>query len=132
MCVRDYDDGLGKMLGHAIIATKLMKNAGEQLRVCESLRLRQLTREHEALFHSLQSLIRTAEKPERPRSKTRHRDAGIQCIQKRIIAMERRVVECECCLVVVQGQLKITKVRIGNFQRPMPTHRQSRIRQSLR
>src|ERR1700759_5542034 len=81
--------------------------------------------------NSIQRLIRLAEKPQAPRGKARHRDPRILRIENSVIEMSFRVVEQKGFLKVFNGQSELATMHESDFQRPVTSHREPRVREAL-
>src|SRR5262249_40104336 len=79
----------------------------------------------------LQCLILPPEKPERPRSKTPHRNSRVLRIPKRVIEMSLVIVKRECLLKMVDRQSKLSEVHVGDLHSPMTSHRKPRVWKSF-
>src|ERR1041384_5813061 len=91
MLLRNVDRGFSVLLRHQVITAQVIETRGEEESMRQPLWFTQLARERQCLIDLIHGLLISSETPQRPRRKTRHRDARIQRIKKRIRSEERRV-----------------------------------------
>src|SRR5262245_23898866 len=111
------DSCLGDLQRQSVFPAKLIQSGGIKKSVSETVWLGQVAGQEQSLLDSIQSLIRSAEKPQRPRGIDLRCNSGVLRVTQGIVATRIRIVESERSLKVIHGRSKFTEMDERDFHR---------------
>src|SRR5262245_14433192 len=104
------DSCVGELQRQAVFPAELIEGGRIKKSVSETVRLGQVAGQGQSFLDSIQSLIRTAEEPERPGGIDLRCNSGVLRVTQSIVPPRLRMIERERSFKVIHGRSKFTEM----------------------